>query len=185
MPLVSIPPPATASRGVRSPTPRTKLLGSPDTACPLPSKTRSLLTCDRAVRFGRSAVDADVLCSSTLSSTSHPRAPTTLRSPAARETRIVPPPVEIPAKLTLDDALTTFRARGFQLLIAEAAVMSAEGDEKIAGAVPNPGLNVGYGRVLQLRPMRRMQSPGACLLDRASRTTRPSKTASRESEASG
>ncbi|MGO8993097.1 MAG: TolC family protein [Polyangiaceae bacterium] len=60
---------------------------------------------------------------------------------------VVPPPVEIPAKLSLDDALTTFRARGFQLLIADAAVMSSEGDEKIAGAVPNPGLNLGYGRV--------------------------------------
>jgi cobalt-zinc-cadmium efflux system outer membrane protein len=61
---------------------------------------------------------------------------------------IVPPPVEIPATLSLDDALATFRARGFQLLIADAAVMSAEGDEKIAGGVPNPGLNLGYGRVL-------------------------------------
>jgi outer membrane protein, heavy metal efflux system len=71
--------------------------------------------------------------------------------PAVRD-EIVPPPVEMPAKLTLDDALATFRARGFQLLIADAAVMSAEGDEKIAGTVPNPGLNLGYGRVFNYDP---------------------------------
>jgi cobalt-zinc-cadmium efflux system outer membrane protein len=61
---------------------------------------------------------------------------------------VVPPPTEIPQRLTLDDALALFRARGFDLLIADAAVMSAEGDEKTAGAVPNPIGNVGYGRVL-------------------------------------
>jgi cobalt-zinc-cadmium efflux system outer membrane protein len=74
-------------------------------------------------------------------------------APAGRaRADIVPPPVELPAKLGLDEALATFRARGFQLLIADAAVMSAEGDEKIAGAVPNPGLNLGYGRVLNYNP---------------------------------
>jgi cobalt-zinc-cadmium efflux system outer membrane protein len=70
----------------------------------------------------------------------------------ARADEVVPPPVEMPAKLTLDDALATFRARGFQLLIADATVMSSEGDEKIAGAVPNPGLNLGYGRVFNYNP---------------------------------
>jgi cobalt-zinc-cadmium efflux system outer membrane protein len=61
---------------------------------------------------------------------------------------VVPPPVSIPAALSMDDALAIFRARGFDLLIAEAAVQSAEGDKQIAGIVPNPIANLGYGRVL-------------------------------------
>jgi cobalt-zinc-cadmium efflux system outer membrane protein len=70
-----------------------------------------------------------------------------LASPAmSRAADIVPPPVEIPAKLTLDDALTTFRARGFGILIAQAAVMNAEGAHMAAGAVPNPIVNGSYGR---------------------------------------
>jgi cobalt-zinc-cadmium efflux system outer membrane protein len=60
---------------------------------------------------------------------------------------VVPPPVEIPAKITLDDALTTFRAHGFGLLIADAAVMNAEGVYQAAGYIPNPSLNASYGRV--------------------------------------
>ena len=65
---------------------------------------------------------------------------------------MVPPPVEIPQTLTLDGALSIFRARGFDLLIAEANVRSAEGDVKIAGAVPNLQANVGYGRALNYDP---------------------------------
>ncbi len=61
---------------------------------------------------------------------------------------VVPPPADLPAKLTLDDALATFHAHGFQILLAEANVMSAEGDEKIAGAVPNLVGSLGYGRIL-------------------------------------
>ena len=44
----------------------------------------------------------------------------------------------LPETVTLDDALKIFRQRGLELLIADAAVMSAEGDLKSAGAVPNP-----------------------------------------------
>jgi cobalt-zinc-cadmium efflux system outer membrane protein len=47
-------------------------------------------------------------------------------------------PLVLPETLTLDEALKIFRQRGLDLLIADAAVVSAEGDEKIAGAVPNP-----------------------------------------------
>jgi cobalt-zinc-cadmium efflux system outer membrane protein len=61
---------------------------------------------------------------------------------------VVPAPVEIGATLSLESALATFRTRGFQLLIADAAVMSAEGDERAAGFVPNPIASLGYGRVL-------------------------------------
>ncbi|HEX9101835.1 MAG TPA: TolC family protein [Polyangia bacterium] len=47
-------------------------------------------------------------------------------------------PLTLPDTVTLDDALKIFRQRGLDLLIADAAVGSAEGDVKIAGAVPNP-----------------------------------------------
>ena len=48
------------------------------------------------------------------------------------------PPLVLPDTVTLDDALKIFRQRGLDLLIADAAVNNAEGDLKIAGAVPNP-----------------------------------------------
>src|SRR6476646_10843654 len=47
-------------------------------------------------------------------------------------------PLVLPDTVTLDEALKMFRQRGLDLLIADAAVMSAEGDLKSAGAVPNP-----------------------------------------------
>ncbi|HEY2515377.1 MAG TPA: TolC family protein [Polyangiaceae bacterium] len=65
---------------------------------------------------------------------------------------VVPAQFEIPAKLSLDDALTTFRAHGFQILIAEAAVMSAEGDERIAGAVINPSVSFSVGHTFNYDP---------------------------------
>src|ERR1700677_2174894 len=80
-------------------------------------------------------------------------------APASRADGIVPPPAELPAKLSLDDALATFHAHGFQILIAEAAVMSAEGDERIAGAVPNPSLSLGYGRAFGYSVTQAGESP--------------------------
>jgi cobalt-zinc-cadmium efflux system outer membrane protein len=56
-----------------------------------------------------------------------------------------PEPPRLPAKLTLNDSLKLLHERGLDLLIAEAAVSSAEGDYRIAGAVPNPGLSLAYG----------------------------------------
>ena len=47
-------------------------------------------------------------------------------------------PLLLPDPLTLDSALELFRTRGLDLLIADAAVAGAEGDVRIAGAVPNP-----------------------------------------------
>jgi len=47
--------------------------------------------------------------------------------------------------LTLDEALRIFRASGFDLLIADAAVAAARADEQIAGAVPNPSLALASG----------------------------------------
>ena len=44
------------------------------------------------------------------------------------------------------------RSRSLDLLIAEASVRSAEGDVAVAGAVPNPAANLGYGRVLDYNP---------------------------------
>ena len=54
-----------------------------------------------------------------------------------------PPPVaesdaQLPAQLTLGEALHIFRARGFDLLLADAQVASANGDLRAARASPNP-----------------------------------------------
>ncbi len=66
----------------------------------------------------------------------------------ARADGTVPVATEVPAVVSMTDALNIFRARGLDLLIAEAAVKSAEGDVGVAGAVPNPVANGAYGRVL-------------------------------------
>jgi cobalt-zinc-cadmium efflux system outer membrane protein len=62
---------------------------------------------------------------------------------AAKET--VPAPLELPSPLSLEDALRIFRARGLDLLIADAAVASAEGDLRIASALYNPSVNLSRG----------------------------------------
>jgi cobalt-zinc-cadmium efflux system outer membrane protein len=51
---------------------------------------------------------------------------------------VVPAPQELPDVLTLTEALRLFRTRGLDLLIADAAMRSAEGAVKIANAIPNP-----------------------------------------------
>jgi cobalt-zinc-cadmium efflux system outer membrane protein len=66
-------------------------------------------------------------------------------SGAARADGPVPPSTELPQALSLDEALSIFRKRGLELLIAEAAVRSAEGAVKIAGAMPNPVLSGSLG----------------------------------------
>ena len=66
--------------------------------------------------------------------------------PARAENLI--PPVELPETLSLADALRIFRARGFDLLIADAAVASADADTRVAAAIPNPVVSAGFGRVL-------------------------------------
>jgi cobalt-zinc-cadmium efflux system outer membrane protein len=65
---------------------------------------------------------------------------------------VVPAPVDMPSLLTLDDAIKIFRQRGLDLLIAEAAVQSAEGDVRAAQMVPNPAVSLGYGRALGYDP---------------------------------
>lgn len=58
----------------------------------------------------------------------------------------VPPPPALPERMTLEQALTLLRTHGLDLLTAEAAITSAEGDVEAAGAIPNPALALGYGR---------------------------------------
>jgi cobalt-zinc-cadmium efflux system outer membrane protein len=58
----------------------------------------------------------------------------------------VPASPALPAVLTLDDAVRVARERGLDVLTAEAAVASAQGDVHAAGAVPNPVLSGSYGR---------------------------------------
>jgi cobalt-zinc-cadmium efflux system outer membrane protein len=60
----------------------------------------------------------------------------------------VPAPVVLPARLSMDEALRILRTRGLDLLIADAAVMGAEGDVHAAAALPNPAFSVGAGPAL-------------------------------------
>jgi len=59
---------------------------------------------------------------------------------------------DIPAALTLDDAVRMFHARGFDLLLADAAVARSEGDVLAAGAVNNPTANVAAGPSFNYTP---------------------------------
>lgn len=56
------------------------------------------------------------------------------------------PSAALPSPLTLDAALAVFRTRGFDLLLADAAVQDAEADVTAAGAVPNPNLDATVGK---------------------------------------
>jgi outer membrane protein, heavy metal efflux system len=67
---------------------------------------------------------------------------------AARAQAVVPPPTDLPDVLTLEQALSVFRAKGLDLLIAEAAVKTAEGQAGVAGAVPNPIVSGSWGKVI-------------------------------------
>jgi outer membrane protein, heavy metal efflux system len=71
-----------------------------------------------------------------------------LASAPAFAQEVVPAATELPQVLTLDQALQTFRARGLDLLIAEATARGVEGQVGIAGAVPNPVVNGAWGQVL-------------------------------------
>jgi cobalt-zinc-cadmium efflux system outer membrane protein len=51
--------------------------------------------------------------------------------------------------LTLEKALEIFRARGFDALVAEASVQSAQGDVSIASGLPNPTLFLSAGKNFQ------------------------------------
>jgi cobalt-zinc-cadmium efflux system outer membrane protein len=63
-------------------------------------------------------------------------------TPMARASGLPPEPT-IPERLTLGQALTIFRTHGLDLLVAEAAAQSAEGDALAAGAIPNPSATGG------------------------------------------
>ena len=68
-------------------------------------------------------------------------------APGRASAQAIPEPARLPQQLSLDDSLKILRTRGIDLLIAEAQVHSAEGDVRIAGAVPNPAVALTYGRV--------------------------------------
>ncbi|MGA2451342.1 MAG: TolC family protein [Polyangiaceae bacterium] len=72
-------------------------------------------------------------------------AATTSMGGVARAESPVPAATELPAALSLDEALHIFRTRGLELLIAEANVRSVEGSVKVAGAVPNPVVAASLG----------------------------------------
>jgi len=67
---------------------------------------------------------------------------------AARADEGPPPDVVLPSPLSLDEALRILDARGLDLLIADAAVMTAQGNAQTAAAVPNPQISASDGPVL-------------------------------------
>lgn len=69
-----------------------------------------------------------------------------LLASAAAAAQGVPEGTSLPSVLRLEDALALLRGRGLDLLIAEAAVSSAEGDARSAAAIANPQLSASYGR---------------------------------------
>jgi cobalt-zinc-cadmium efflux system outer membrane protein len=71
-----------------------------------------------------------------------------LRARAAAEPAPAVSP-QLPAVVTLKAALEIFRQRGFDLLVAESSVRSAQGDLVIAGAVQNPTLFGSAGQNFQ------------------------------------
>ena len=75
-----------------------------------------------------------------------------LASPAIQAPQVQ----SIPAHLTLDEAMRIFRSRGLDLLLAESAVTQAEGDVRIAGALPGPQLGFATGKAEGYSP----QLPG-------------------------
>jgi cobalt-zinc-cadmium efflux system outer membrane protein len=67
-------------------------------------------------------------------------------SPArAEEAQAVRSAIVLPERLDLDTTLRLFRARGFDLILADASVQVAEGGRQIAGAIANPTVSVGVG----------------------------------------
>jgi cobalt-zinc-cadmium efflux system outer membrane protein len=58
-----------------------------------------------------------------------------------------PPDVVIPPVLSLDDALRLLHERGLDLLIADAALRTAQGNAQTAAMVANPELSVSAGRM--------------------------------------
>jgi cobalt-zinc-cadmium efflux system outer membrane protein len=84
---------------------------------------------------------------------------TTDTTPAPKAEGAVPEGSALPASLSLDDALKAFRSHGLDLLIADAQVRSAEGAKTAAGAVLNPIVNLGYGRVLNYNTSAACSSP--------------------------
>jgi cobalt-zinc-cadmium efflux system outer membrane protein len=61
---------------------------------------------------------------------------------------VVPQAIDVPAILSLDEALRIFHSKGLDLLVAEAAVKNIEGQVGVAEAVPNPVLSGAWGHVL-------------------------------------
>jgi len=71
-----------------------------------------------------------------------------LTSPDARADVAPPasPPVAQSLTLSLADAVATARTRGFDVLLADASVRSAQAEVRVAGQAPNPALTAGPSR---------------------------------------
>jgi cobalt-zinc-cadmium efflux system outer membrane protein len=64
----------------------------------------------------------------------------------------VPPSPKLPDLVTAADALTLFRERGLDLLLADVAVEAAHADELSAAAIPNPVVGASIGKTFNYNP---------------------------------
>lgn len=76
-------------------------------------------------------------------------------------------PVAIPSMLTMPEAIRMFREHGFDMLLADAAAMHAEGDVDAAAHVANPDVTGAVGRSFNLLPSQPALTWSASLTDGA------------------
>jgi cobalt-zinc-cadmium efflux system outer membrane protein len=72
--------------------------------------------------------------------------------PASATPGELAPYAALPGKLTLAQAVSLFKERGFDLLIADASVRNAQGNLQSAGQFANPQVNFGYGHAFGYDP---------------------------------
>src|SRR5262245_24040528 len=77
-----------------------------------------------------------------------------LGAPSGRAAEAPRPEVEIPSPLHLEQAVSIFRERGFDLLLADANTAGARADLRTAQAFPNPALTAAGGRAFTYDPDR-------------------------------
>jgi outer membrane protein TolC len=79
--------------------------------------------------------------------------------PSTEAPRGVPPNSPLPAILTLDDALRLLHERGLDLLMADAAVRTAEGNVQTSTSVANPSVSVSDGPILNYSAQDSRENP--------------------------
>lgn len=139
LPLLTLWPAAQAAPATAPAAPTAAGTGSASSAAT--GSASAALTAPRAPTAPSAIATSASATSASASATSPPK------SSDASATNAANGDPALPSVLTIDAALQLFRERGFDLLIADAGVLGAEGDEIAAGAVVNPVIGVGVTKV--------------------------------------